>query len=391
MEPPYVWHFGSVTLEVGVGDLLAQRLGAIVNSEQSDFVLASYGPSVSAQLSRSHPAIRQELRAQAQGRVLPAGTVLETSGPSGQRVFHAGFHEPTAWVDPAEPDDVALHAANIQRCVDDILRRVRASGLPGVAFPAIGTGLFRLPVATFARIFFEAVGAFALLPGRAVRVVLCLWRPQDLDPVVRHGTQALVALLGGGAALLRPAGGHALLAEMRTHVCSHADAGVEASRLLRFAETALQVDLAVALEARTAPLDEVTRGQGSRIARITFGVIRDRLGKLDDDRTLPDWLRARHAGLRRRHACDALARLVDDRNALAHHRALRPTADIVADVEALVGPEALPAPWPEVTNAHRWIRGRDAEVWLLDSVDLAGGVVGWRQPLTRAVETCPIA
>jgi hypothetical protein len=389
LGPPFRWSFGSVTLDLTVGDLLEQRVGALVNSEQSNFKLDTSPSTLSGRFHRACPGIRQALLEQAQFRVLPPATVLETDGPDGLRVFHAGFHTPQAWVDVAEPDDVALHAANIQHCVDEILRRVRAGTLPGVAFPAIGTGLFRLPLETFARLFFDSVGAFAASPGRHVHVVLCLYKPDQLGPVLRHGTQALMGRLGGGSPLLREGGGHTLVRAMRTHVVANSDPFVEAGRLLWFAETALQVDLATALDASLAPFELLTRGQAtaSGVARMTFGIVRNRIDGLGTMRTVPAWLRERVRHLRSAPAREAIGRLVGDRNDLAHHRVLRDGAGIVEDVERLFGPEALPDIGSDEPTSHRWMHGNDEFAWLLDSVDLDRGLAGWRQPLSRNVET----
>ncbi len=387
--PPFRWSFGSVTLEVRLGDLLEQRVGALVNSEQSNFKLDSSPTTLSGRFHHACPGMRRALLEQAKFRVLPPATVLETDGPGGQRVFHAGFHTPNAWVDAAEQDDVALHAANIQHCVDDILRRARAAGLPGVAFPAIGTGYFRLPLASFTRLFFDAVGAFATLPGPTLNIVLCLHKPDQVGTVLRHGTQALVALLGGGTTLLHEAGGHPLVSTMRAHVRGNSDPLAEASRLLWFAETALQVDLATALDANDAPLETLARGQvtASGVARVTFGVVRNRIDGLVTTRSAPVWLNERVRYLHSRRAREAVGRLVSDRNDLAHHRSVRDRTRMIDDVELLFGPDALPEPWSLALAKRRWMRGDDANAWLLDSVDLERGVAGWRQPVSRNVET----
>jgi len=91
------WSLGRVGLEVRHGDLLAGEERAWVNSEQTDFILAADGRSLSSQLRALWPQMQAELSAQSKGRVQPAGTILVTSGPQGRLVFHAGFHDPQAW------------------------------------------------------------------------------------------------------------------------------------------------------------------------------------------------------------------------------------------------------------------------------------------------------
>lgn len=389
----YAWDIGNVTLEVRRGDLLSARVGAVVNSEQSDFVLSSDVRTISGQLRRACPSMQQELDEQTHQKTLPAGTVLQTAGPrSRYRVFHAGFHDPHEWLDPAETDDVARHAATIRRCVDDILRRVRASEILSVAFPSIGTGAFRLPRATFARLFFDCVGAVGMTPGRAFRVVLCLRDDDAVALAVREGTRALVALLGGGGPLLAEAGGHSLVEALRPQVRLSSDPFTAAGRLLHFAEVALHIDLAVAWEFADAPLARLTTDlAGGRAQRLTFGFIRNRLeGGFSVDGA-PDWLRRRVEFLRGAEARQSIAALVDDRNAYAHHRRPRDLGAMRADVERLFGPAALPARWPAPPPRDRWLHGDGPQTWLLDSVDLDRRMTGWVQPVTRDVNERQLA
>jgi len=85
------------------GDIFDARTEAIVNSEQSDFVLALNRETISGQIRHRYGrAIQEELDAATEQKVLPAGTVISSSGGKEfHRIYHAGFHEPNDW--PGDP------------------------------------------------------------------------------------------------------------------------------------------------------------------------------------------------------------------------------------------------------------------------------------------------
>jgi hypothetical protein len=86
---------------LAVGDIFDASVDAIVNSEQTDFVLSKNLKTLSGQIwSRYGDAVQSELDAVREGRVLGPGTVIATSGGSDfKRIFHAGFHDPDDWPD----------------------------------------------------------------------------------------------------------------------------------------------------------------------------------------------------------------------------------------------------------------------------------------------------
>src|SRR5262249_28086161 len=70
-----------VEFTFAVGDLFDTGVDAIVSSEQTDFILSGNPESISGQIwKRYGAAIQNELDAATNGHVLPAGTVLDTSG-----------------------------------------------------------------------------------------------------------------------------------------------------------------------------------------------------------------------------------------------------------------------------------------------------------------------
>src|SRR5215471_18837449 len=89
---------------LAAGDLFDAEVEAIVNSEQTDFVLSKNPQSVSGQIwKRYGEAVQRELDATTQRQVLRAGTVIDTSGGQDfKRIFHAGFHDPEDWLNQSE-------------------------------------------------------------------------------------------------------------------------------------------------------------------------------------------------------------------------------------------------------------------------------------------------
>jgi O-acetyl-ADP-ribose deacetylase (regulator of RNase III) len=378
------WSLGGITLEVRHGDLLAAPERAWVNSEQTDFVLAIGGPSVSAQLAALWPGCQAELDIQTRGAECAPGTVLETSGPEERRIFHAGFHAPRVWA-PKGAGEQAGHLEAIRACIDEILDRAVATELDSVAFPLIGTGVFGIAVESFSHVFFEAVALAARRSSVPLQVALVVGPAQEVDTVVRSGTQALAAMVAGGAPLLRPAGGHPLVRVLRGGVRAQRLPELQERALLHFAEVAMMTDLAAVAEAGDLGLELLTKSAGERrIVRVTFGLVLDRLHYLGKNLPtgLADRYQQRLEWLVRPLSVAAARRLVDDRNRYAHNASSRAADALVEDVEALFGPEALPDPWPD-TPGRLWHRMQDGEHALLDALDRHTHRGTWLAPMRR--------
>ena len=381
--PLWSWALGTVRLTVQQGSLLDAAEQAWVNSEQTDFMLASGGFSVSAQLLRAWPIAQAELNAQTKGQDLPPGTVLETSGPDGRRIYHAGFHEWNIWLLEGD-EDATIHLEHIQSCVEQILTRVGDSALESVAFPLIGTGNFGLPVERVASLFFEAVARYGMRAARPLNVALYVWEPADLGCVVQEGTRTLASLIAGGPPLLSGDGGHPLLGSLRKAVRSSANAEVEVRALLRFSEFALATDLATLADHGSldpaAFLRPSVRDRGG--CKMTFGLVFNQISRVCKVvRGLPDHLEERRLFLRDASTRERIGDLVRDRNAYAHHRDTRPSSEIKDDVDALFGAQALPHPWP--ARDGRWARREPDGFALLYGVDFIRGVETWLAPETR--------
>jgi O-acetyl-ADP-ribose deacetylase (regulator of RNase III) len=190
----YSWRLASVTFHLVQGDLFDIPVEAIVNSEQTDFVLAFGGGSVSSQIRKRFGAeVQRQLDDQTKGALLEPGAVLKTTGGPYPAIYHAGFHHPTEWLDDASREDSETeHLEVVRRCVRRVLQDVRDAPFSSVAFPLIGSGIFGLDAKLVARNFFEDVFQFALEPRstREMNVWLVLYDEFTFHSVLEVGVQA---------------------------------------------------------------------------------------------------------------------------------------------------------------------------------------------------------
>jgi O-acetyl-ADP-ribose deacetylase (regulator of RNase III) len=157
---------------LAAGDLFDAEVEAIVNSEQTDFVLSKNLQSVSGQIwKRYGEAVQRELDATTQGQVLRAGTVIDTSGGQDfKRIFHAGFHDPEDWLNQSEEalpivdsssgsrdSQETEYFAAIGSCITQVLDAAVTQGLKSIAFPLIGCGLFGLQEKMLILQFIDAI------------------------------------------------------------------------------------------------------------------------------------------------------------------------------------------------------------------------------------------
>jgi hypothetical protein len=114
-----------VELTLAAGDLFDAKVDAIVNSEQSDFVLSKDPESLSGQIrSRYGVTIQGELDAATNGQALGAGTVLDTSGALCSNVL--GRVRPKGWCDAT----IWLLAGHAAVRALEVLGRVREQNSP---------------------------------------------------------------------------------------------------------------------------------------------------------------------------------------------------------------------------------------------------------------------
>lgn len=125
------------------------------------------------------------------------------------------------------------------------------------------------------------------------------------------------------------------------------------------------------------------RGHGG--VTMTFGMVKDLLDEVVAARMAESSgiVTERRSVLASAEARERLARLVRDRNDEAHLRQPRRPLEIVDDVRALYGPEALPTPWPTL-DAAPWISSVKGEAAVLWGVDFQRWAAEYLNPSTRA-------
>jgi O-acetyl-ADP-ribose deacetylase (regulator of RNase III) len=175
---------------LAAGDIFDAGVDAIVNSEQTDFVLSGNPDSLSGQIcNRYGDAVQRELDAATGGQVLGPGMVIDTSGGQDfKRIFHAGFHDPDDWpdlvagplntdvsVDPSRESRETGYFAAIGACMAQILESATAQKLESVAFPLIGCGRFGLDEKMLILQFLDAIEEFDdRLPEGSLQVWLVI-------------------------------------------------------------------------------------------------------------------------------------------------------------------------------------------------------------------------
>lgn len=146
MKIIYQGYLSHLQFTLAQGDIFDSTAEAIVNSEQTDFILSPVISTISGQIRRRcGNEVQEQLDAATNMEVLHAGTVLATSGGSDfRRIYHAGFHDPDDW--PGEPgcSTFAEILETIGTCIDQVLQMALEEGVSSVAFPLIGCGLVEI-------------------------------------------------------------------------------------------------------------------------------------------------------------------------------------------------------------------------------------------------------
>ena len=379
------WSFGLLKLSIKHGDILKQAEEAMVNSEQTDFILATHDNSISSKLNSKYPEIQSDLHFQTKGKVFPPGTVLQTICPNGKIIFHAGFHAPSDWYNKDDAENLlAEHMDRIQECVEIIIDQCIEKKVRSVGFPLIGCGRFGLPKEVFASVFFESIIRKARECESTLEVVLYASKSSYTEIVARNGTQCMASHLNIGTPLLNPAGGHPLVSSLRNRVRKSSDQMSEERELLRFSEMSLHVDMAVFAEhanfSKCRLMDILNRPSVS----LTFGHIVDLIVAITKEQKFdkPGWVADRAEKLKIKCIRTAISRLNKDRNDFAHHAKPREIDGIIEDVELVFGPTSLPQEW-ENFSGNLWIKKFSGGIGLLSGYTPEKNKVSWLIPETR--------
>lgn len=177
----YSWKIANFEFHIVSDDIFSLGVEAIVNCEQTDFILARNQSSISGQiLSRFGYAVQRELVSKT-GRVTQElGKIITTNGGSGiKTIYHAGIHDPMIFLDPDIDSDQTEHLKIIRTCYREILDDFFSNSLISIAFPLLGTGLFNLDRKLAANEFFDqllsACNKYSQVTGKQVWLV-------DKDP-----------------------------------------------------------------------------------------------------------------------------------------------------------------------------------------------------------------
>jgi len=367
LMPSHCWRVGSLQLHISVGDLFTPEVDAIVNSEQTNFVLTSNPSTISGQIwGRFGEAIQAELDEQTKWETLPPGTVLTTGGGQRyRRIYHAGFHRPGEWLSENDRDQEEGDALRtISRCVGEILARVDGHEVRSVAFPLLGTGLFGLDPAVVAYEFARQAASVGLGEGVPDREVWLVLRsdayPRAIDAAIQGVIDAHQAFSAIGDLQL----GISFLDSFNRRQVHSGDPRFLGWMLTRYTELLVSyLMFRLAVEAGDEGKVERLLSPGKSLSFGAARVEAQNLALRLRDRQLPEgWpCFIREKLLKDMHSAHRLLRINDDRNQLAHGRQARSAAEIEADLRAFVGGDE----WaevrrdygdPEVDRLDPWVR-----------------------------------
>jgi O-acetyl-ADP-ribose deacetylase (regulator of RNase III) len=158
---------GGRVFEVVLGDLLRQPVDAIVNAANSHL---AHGGGVAGAISRAAgPELQRESDAHVRAHgPLPVGGAAATG--AGALPFQAVLHA----VGPQQGE--GDEESKLVSAIDSALAKAGEMGLRSVAFPAVSSGIFAVPLEVCARAYVRAVREhFAAQPQSPLRTVrLCL-------------------------------------------------------------------------------------------------------------------------------------------------------------------------------------------------------------------------
>jgi O-acetyl-ADP-ribose deacetylase (regulator of RNase III) len=247
-----------VEFTLASGDIFDASVDAIVNSEQTDFVLSRNPASLSGQIwNRYGRDVQQELDALTQGQVLGPGTVIDTSGGQDfKRVFHAGFHDPDDWfvsaaglpntgnmVDqPHELRETDYFVA-IGSCMAQILDSAVAQKLASVAFPLIGCGRFGLDEKMLILQFLDSIEEFddRLPDGKSLQVWLVIRDRVQLESAAGTFLDLLMQARRKLVSVQVEQTGVSVLDRFASRLLDHANEEWAKWQLCRYAEIATEI------------------------------------------------------------------------------------------------------------------------------------------------------
>jgi O-acetyl-ADP-ribose deacetylase (regulator of RNase III) len=308
------------------GDIFEANVESIVNSEQTDFVLASNSESISGQISeRFGQIVQPELDLATNMDVFRAGTVISTSGGDlFKRIYHAGIHEPHDWPGGSSGLTHAQLLGNIGTCLDQILQMAATDGMTSVAFPLIGCGLLGLDERMLVLQFLHALEQFdrRCTDEKFVHVWLVINDQRQTASVLNHLIGQLIEHREQTVTISIQQTGIPILDRYGSNLCRRSDANWAKWQLCRFTEIALEImcfGLCRVSEPAVTPESLFKEGMAA-----TFGVVRGhaiKFSTMPREKLKDGWGANFFASvLRNEESVSALETLNTQRNNLAHGR-----------------------------------------------------------------------
>ena len=322
----YQGNVGRVSFTLAQGDIFEAKVEGIVNSERSNFVLASNSHSISGQINeRFGQTVQPELDLATNMEVFRAGTIIGTSGGGVfKRIYHAGVHEPGDWPGESGSSTYAQFLETIGSCLDQVLQMAATEGIESVAFPLIGCGVLRLDERMLVQQFLHALEQFdrRWTGDKSLHVWLVIKDQRQMASVLHQLIGLLIEHREQTVAISVQRTGVPILDRFASNLGQRADANWAKWQLCRFTEIALEI-MCFGLGRATdpAPTPESLFEEGMAA---TFGVVREhalKFSTLSPDKLKRVWGADFFASVLRNNASvRALETLNSQRNNLAHGR-----------------------------------------------------------------------
>ncbi len=368
------WNLDNLDFHLVIGDILDIPVDAIVNSEQTDFVLSWNEYSISGQIKRRFGTLVQpELDQLTQHRTLEEGTVLKTGKVADyQAIYHAGFHLP--WSYPNFKDDESSQVEYlriIRYCVRQVLDDFSQTEMDSVAFPLIGTGVFELDPGLLAYEFMRELLSFSkntiLKERKHVWLVIhSTVAERLLNPVLNAAIQALIDTSKFSAAFEPLQLNVPFLDDFEQQVVRSNHPQWSAWLLARFAELISNFVFYNLAVASTPPLHPTVFLEKGKPA--SFGTLRERAVLIVRDRMISStdpWTTFLVNLMTRDSSGQRLQRLNSDRNNIAHGRAFRPPLEIYRDIQEFIQVER----WSEQVEQYGAPDMKRLYPWLAEMPD----------------------
>ena len=370
----YQGNVGRVSFTLAQGDIFEAKVDGIVNSEQSDFVLASNSHSISGQINeRFGQTVQPELDLATNMEVFRAGTIIGTSGGGVfKRIYHAGVHEPDDWPGGSGSSTYAQLLETIGSCLDQVLQMAATEGIESVAFPLIGCGVLGLDERMLVQQFLHALEQFdrRWTGDKSLHVWLVIKDQRQMASVLHQLIGLLIEHREQTIAISVQRTGVPILDRFASNLGQRSDANWAKWQLCRFTEIALEI-MCFGLGRATdpAPTPESLFEEGMAA---TFGVVREhalKFSALSPDKVKGVWGADFFASvLRNEDSVRALETLNSQRNNLAHGR----KSKSVGEIKELMLQSLQLNSWEKIPQTDGELRLTDWIPWVAASSSTTG-------------------